>query len=370
MNLFGKPVIILGHGVRASGANPAKLLEMGVPILSSWQGSDLVDNFHPMYFGRPGIYGQRCANKILFEADHIITIGCRLAPYMIGYAGLRAEQRLTMVDIDPREAFKFTLPKADLVLSDAKHFLERFAPEVSCYSWVKICERWRAQWEWLEFPAHEDTNGFINSYQFIRRLQPLLRPDETILLDNGCVMCPPFQVLKLKPPQRMMASGNLGEMGATLPGAIGASLSKGRGEVLAIIGDGSMMMNIQELATLKHLNLPVKIILVENDGYGMIKGTYDNLKKARKGVSSKDGLGMPDFAAVFRAFGIEARSIREWEHFDNVMPELFAKRGPMAAVLHIDPEQQFVPRLKPIIREGKITPARFDQMSPLLEEAA
>lgn len=369
MDLFGKPVIVLGQGVRASSADPAQLLELGVPILTSWQTADLVDNFHPAYFGRPGIYGQRCANKIFYEADTILTIGCRLAPYMIGYAGLRKEQRLIMVDADPREAFKFTEPKAEFIHSDAKAFIEAFNPNVSCHAWLKACERWREQWPWVEHPTHDDMRGYINSYQFTARLQPFLRPDEMILVDNGGTMCPFFQALKLKPPQRLLASGNLGEMGATLPGAIGASLARGRGEVLAVIGDGSMMMNVQELATLVHYQLPVKIILVENDGYAMIKGTYDNLKKPRKGVSKGDGLGMPDFEQMLRGFGIETRSIREWEHFDNVIPELLGAEGPMAAVLHIDPEQAFLPKLQPVIKDGVITPARFDQLSPLLEAA-
>lgn len=363
MNMFGKPVIIIGHGVRAAGADASKLLELGVPILSSWQGMDLVDNFHPMYFGRTGIYGQRCANKILYEASEILAIGARMCPWMIGHAGLRPEQKLTMVDIDSREAEKL---KANLILMDAGEFIDSFNPTVSCYSWLKQCQKWREQYDWVEYPAHDDTNGFINSYQFVRRLEPFLRPDEVITTDNGSVMCPVFQALRVKPPQRVMTAGGLGEMGCALPGAIGASFALGRGEVLAFIGDGGMMMNLQELATVKHHELPIKIMVFENDGYSMIKGTYANMGKQRRGVDRASGLSFPDFCEVARGFGIETADIRHWADFDATIHGMLDCKGPFLLQVHIDPEQLFVPRLKPVIKDGVITPARFDQLSPIL----
>lgn len=364
MKLYDKPVIVLGHGCRAAGADPSRLLEMGVPILSSWQGADLVDNFHSMYFGRPGIYGQRCANKVLYEASEILAIGVRMCHWMIGHAGLRPEQRLTMVDVDPAEAAKL---KAKLIHMDAKEFIDSFAPDVSCYSWLKQCQRWKEEWDWLEYPLHDDTNGYINSYQFARRLQAFLRPDEVIISDNGSLMCPVYQALKVRPPQRIMTAGNLGEMGCALPGAIGASFARGKGEVTCFIGDGGMMMNIQELATIAHHRLPVKIMVFENDGYSMIKGTYANMGKPRRGVDKASGLSFPDFAEVARGFGIEAADLRTWDEFDVLVPSMLAARGPVLLQVHIDPEQAFLPRLKPIIKDGTITPARFDQLSPILQ---
>lgn len=361
MNLLDRPVIILGEGAR--GADCAKVLELGVPVLTSWQGMDLIDNFHPMYFGRPGIYGQRCANKILYEANDIIAIGTRMCPWMVGHTGLRPEQRLTIVDVDEKEAWK---QKCELVRSTAADFIDTFEPIVSAYNWRKACERWKVLWPWLEYPLHDDTNGFVNSYQFIRRLQAFLRPDEVIVADNGSNICPVFQALQVKPPQRVMTAGALGEMGCGLPGAIGASFARGKGEVLLVVGDGGMMMNLQELATVAHHQLPIKIMLFENDGYSMIKGTYDNVGKPRRGVSRASGLGLPDFESVAIGFGIKSASLRTWAEFDVLVPEMLAHKGPFLLQVHIDPEQAFMPRLKPIIENGVITPARFDQLSPIL----
>lgn len=364
MNLFNKPVIVLGHGVRASGADPSKLLDLRCPILTSWQGADLVDNFHPMYFGRPGIYGQRVANRVLYEAEEILAIGTRLCPWTIGHGGLRAEQKLTMVDIDGMEAAKF--PQADWINMDAKQFIDTVPINASCYSWLKQCENWKEEHGWTEFPAHSDTPGFINSYRFVKHLEPLLPSDALIVTDNGSVMCPVFQGLHLRPPQRLMTAGALGEMGCGLPGAIGASFARGKGEVFNFIGDGGMMMNIQELATIVHHNLPIKMMVFENDGYSMIKGTYDNVKKPRRGVSKESGLSFPDFNKVAESYDIENWKIRTWDDFDNVIPWMLACKEPCLVQVHIDPEQQFVPRLKPIIKDGVITPAKFSELSPIL----
>src|SRR5207245_292294 len=108
---------------------------------------------------------------------------------------------------------------------------------VSCYSWLKQCEKWKDQFPWIEAPAHDD-GEYINSYRFVQRLQPLLHHSEVIVVDTGSLMCPVFQALKVKPPQRVMTAGGLGEMGNGLPGAVGASFARGKGEVLAFIGDG------------------------------------------------------------------------------------------------------------------------------------
>lgn len=364
MKWGSRPVIVMGHGIRASGADPAPLLEMGVPVLSSWQAADLVDNFHPMYFGRPGIYGQRCANRILYEADQIVSIGCRLTPWMIGHGGLRDEQELVMVDVDAGEAGRF--PKATWMNMDASRFIDWIAPErPKVPVWECRCNAWKSQYPWVE-AAHNDANGYINSYRFMAYLQKMLRPAEIIVTDVGANMCPAFQVLKLKPPQRLMTSGGLGEMGCGLPAAIGASFATNRGEVILIAGDGGLLMNVQELQTIVHHRLPVKIIVFANDGYGMIKGTHKNLRFPYIGVDKASGVSMPDFHCLANGWGILARDINDWKDANIALPELFEHEGPGLVQVRIDPEQAYVPRLQPKIdADGKITPAKFHELSPL-----
>lgn len=356
-----KPVIVLGYGVRASGVDPASFLYLGVPVLTSWQGMDLVDNYHPSFFGRPGIYGQRSANRVLFEADQVIAVGCRMTPWMIGHGGLREDQQLVMVEVDKNEVARF--PNALWIQDDIVAFVKQLAP-AELPEWMAECASWRTPW--IE-SAHDDTDGYMNSYRLMGEIEKHLREDEVICVDVGSHMASVFQSLHVKPPQRVICGGGLGEMGCGLPMAIGASFARDKCEVLCFVGDGGMMINLQELQTIVHHKLPIKIIVFENDGYAMIKGTHKNMGLPYTGVNKESGISMPDFVKVAAGFHINTCSVNKWDTFKARIQLLFKVEGPFLMVVHIDPEQDFVPRLKPIIKGGHITPARFDQLSPITE---
>ena len=361
-----RPIVVLGHGARVAGVDVDRILGYGAPVLTSWQAADLVDNWHPNYFGRPGIYGQRVANKIMYEADHIVSIGCRLTPWMIGHAGLRKEQTLTFIDVDSSEAARFD-EQAQFVKIDAAEFVEKNMHFAFRDEWLAQCKKWKSQYPLIE-EAHADTDGYINSYRFVANLERFFKRDQIIVTDVGALMCPVFQVLKLRPPQRLMTSGGLGEMGCGLPAAIGASFATGKGEVLCLVGDGGMQMNMQELQTIVHHQLPVKIIVFENDGYGMIKGTHKNLRFPYTGVSKASGVSAPDFCRIADAYDIGTCDVRTWAEANRWIPAMMESKRPFLMQVHIDPEQTYVPRLQPTIStDGKITPAIFGVMSPILE---
>jgi len=342
------------------GVNVQCILNLGIPVLTSWMGADLVDNWHPMYFGSPGVYGQRIANKVLYEADTVIAIGCRMSAWMVGHTGLRPEQKLFMVDCDWQEVDRN--PGAVWVNEDIGKFIVNLQP-ANVPEWVAQCYRWSQAMPLIE-ESHRDTE-YINSYRLMAYINGELRPDEHIVVDTGSLMCPVFQAMRFKPPQRVMTAGCLGEMGNALPGAVGVSFARNKGEVLALLGDGGMMMNVQELATIAYHKLPIKMIVFANDGYSMIKGTFATVKRDRVGVDHKSGLGFPDFARLAASFGISACNVRTWDTFKNYFKIMLKHPGPMLMELTIDPEQEFVPRLKPINKDGKITPPRFCDMSPL-----
>ena len=361
---YGKrPVFLLGHGVRAAGAShlvPA-LLEIGIPVLTSWQAKDLVDSTHPMYFGSPGIYGQRCANKVLYEADTVIAVGNRLAIWNVGFEGLRPDQKLIQVDIDEAEIKE----GAEAHITDARAWIESVLHErVSCPDWIACCTGWREDHPWVEAQTHQDKNGYINSYRFVDALHEYLRPDEVIVTDMGTALICAHQVLKLKPPQRIMTSGGLGEMGCALPAAVGASFARDKGEVLCLSCDGGMMMNLQELQTIVHHKLPVKIIVFSNDGYLMIKHTQKVLGQKRVGVSTSTGVSCPKFHKMAYAFDMHAGYIRDWPDFYRIMPQFFSHKGPAMIEFFMDPEQPLVPKLNPIRENGQIRSPRFCDLSP------
>ena len=179
-------------------------------------------------------------------------------------------------------------------------------------------------------------------------------------------MCPAFQVLQLRPPQRLLTSGGLGEMGCGLPAAIGASFATNKGPVLCLVGDGGLMINLQELQTIIHHQLPIKIIVFENDGYGMIKKTQDAAGMPRGSVSRENGVSIPNLRSIAHSFGYAACDVTTWAEFNRAIPALFMCKGPAMVIYHMDPEQAYVPKLEPVYVDGKPTSPRFCDMSPAL----
>jgi acetolactate synthase-1/2/3 large subunit len=363
-----RPVMWLGHGIRLAGS--VQLLEAflehySIPTILSWAGADMVE--HPMIFGRAGVYGQRCANKIIAEADVILAIGTRLSLLQTGYDISKIRAKLIVVDIDPQEASKHNPEKT--VVGDAGDFiLECLAgePIKSPKEWWNQCCGWHAKYPWVESPTHDDTS-YINSYRFMERLGRHLKPDQIIVTDVGAGLLCAHQALKLRPPQRLITSTGLGEMGFGLPAAIGASFARNKGEVLCLNTDGGMMFNLQELQTVRHHNLPIKIIVFSNDGYQMIRASQKNLGMAYVGSNEASGVSCPDFVEVSRAFGIASNSIRTRKDFDSVMPVVMGSDRPVLIEVFIDPDQPYLPKLATIIRDSKFVSPEFADMSPCVD---
>lgn len=356
-----QPVILLGHGAR--DADAFRVLELGVPVLSSWQAADLVDNHSPFYFGRPGIWGQRCANKILYHADLIVAIGNRLSVPQIGHDGFRAEQRVLVVDIDESEGTK--LPNAEWHNMDARRFIDNMVQHgrALCPEWLIQCEKWRAEYPWLD-RTHAADNHYISPYEFVRQIQDFLSPNDIVTTDMGHALTAAHQVLHLSWGQRMMTSGGLGEMGCGLPAAIGACFASDKKRVICLNSDGGMMMNLQELQTIVHHNLPIKIIVFSNDGYGMIKATQKNNRYEYAGVNRNSGVSCPDFVKVAEAFGMSSARIKSVEDWKRVRYEFMIDLKPWLVEVEIDPERKFSPKLQPIFDENhKPRSPKFDELT-------
>lgn len=357
-----KPVILVGHGCRMAGADMAKLASLGIPLIFSWQAMDLLDSDHAMNFGRCGLYGQRCANKVLFNADRVIAIGCRMSIWQCGYddRNFAPNAKIYMVDIDQTELD--AKPHAEKILMDAKDFVDTMEPAL-CGNWVKQCQYWRSIYPWVESPTHDDTE-YIHSHRFMQRLQQFLKPDQIIVTDMGTAMIAAHQVLRLKPPQRIMTSGGLGEMGCALPAAIGASFASNKGDVLCLHCDGGLAMNVQELQTIKHHNLPIKIIVFSNAGYGMIKITQRNAGYSRVATDPSSGVSCPDYVKVAKAYGIDAYRVGTPSHVQPMLRSFMSSLGPLLMDVTIDPEQEQVPKLNPIRKpDGTLGSPSFDDLS-------
>lgn len=372
-----RPLLWLGHGIRLAGAAadlPRFLQAAGVPALVSWAGIDMVDSGHPLIYGRAGVYGQRASNFILQSCDFLLTIGTRLAIPQVGYEinELARDAKIVSVDIDPVELSKYP-QRIEALRADAGDFIRSSIgildqnPNHSPADWLAFCDGTRKDFPWIG-PEHADQNGYMNSYRFMDKLNALLKPDQIVVTDMGTALLSGHQALRTKPGQRLMTSTGLGEMGYGLPAAIGASFARNRGEVLCLNCDGGMMMNLQELQTIAHHRLPIKIVVFNNDGYLMIKHTQKALFGTRySGTNKSTGVSCPDFSKLASAFGMHSMQIRTWDDFDSNIPELQALDGPAICEVFMDPEQFFYPKLSLAARaDGTLVSPPLEDLSPLL----
>ena len=373
-----RPVLWLGHGIRLAGATEQLSLlinELDIPTLVSWAGIDMLDSYHPRVIGRAGVYGQRSANFVLQNSDYILSIGTRMAIPQVGYdlSELARGARIDVVDIDPTEGTKLGSRVNQFVHADARAFIDALRAAVGPgigkkEEWLAQCDIFREEFPWVG-PEHADQENFINSYRFMERLNGVFKRDQMVVTDMGTALLCGHQVLKFAPGQRLMTSTGLGEMGYGLPAAIGVSFATDRGEVMCLNCDGGMMMNLQELQTVVHHCLPIKLFIFNNDGYLMIKHTQNALfdKAGYVGTNKSSGLSCPDFSKVAAAFNMPAYQIRGWAECDEVLAMVQAHDGPVICEVFMHPEQLFVPKLSVSqTKRGALVSPPLEDLSPLL----
>lgn len=373
-----RPLLWLGNGIRLAGAERKiqPLLELlGVPALVSWAGIDMIDSNHPLVFGRAGVYGQRAANYILQNCDYLLTIGTRLAIPQVGYdlTELARGARIDVVDIDLQEASKHQARTQEMITCDAAVFINALTERLQQLvitrktGWLAKCDAYQKQFPWVG-PEHEDQGGFMNSYRFMERLNTFLKQDQIVVTDMGTALLCAHQALNIADGQRLMTSTGLGEMGYGLPAAIGVSFATERGEVMCLNCDGGMMLNLQELQTIAHHKLPIKLFIFNNDGYLMIKHTQNALfKTGYVGTNKASGISCPDYTKIATAFDMPAFQIRNWEECDETLAKVQAATGPVICEVFMHPEQLFTPKLSLVSKEdGTLVSPPLEDLSPLV----
>lgn len=375
-----RPVIWLGHGIRL--ANAVELIEpfinfLQCPVLISWAGIDMIASDHPLVFGRAGVYGQRAANFILQNCDFLLAMGTRLAIPQIGYdlnEFVRAA-KLALVDIDLAELNKYGDKISIPIHADVKDFMQTMlaisqsnsmskqAPKL----WLEQCNNYRSKYPILS-QEYLDCDGYINSYTFIHKLSDYFTNNQIIVTDMGTALLSTHQVLPIKKGQRLITSTGLGEMGYALPAAIGAAFANKKNGIICLNCDGGMMLNLQELQTIVHHNLPIKIFVFNNDGYLMIKHTQKALFSGRyAGTNKQSGVSCPNFSALARSFAIPAFIIRTWEDVESEIPKIQNLTGPVICEVFTHPEQLFSPKLSLALQKnGSIVSPPLEDLSPLL----
>lgn len=367
-----RPVILGGNGIRLSGAKN-KFNEFinknKIPTLLTWSGIDLIESDNENFYGRFGLYGQRCANFVVQNADLVIVLGSRLALPQVGYdfSQFARDAKIIQIDIDELELAKY--PTYMAIQANCKHVIESLNEcDLDSYreDWVTYCNKLRQDYPWVE-EAHKD-NGYLNSYKFIDRLSNHLKDDHIIVTDMGTALLSGHQSIKLKKDQVMFTSLGLGEMGYGIAGAIGAQFACPNKPVLCLNCDGGIMMNLQELHTVIENELPIKVIIFNNDGYLMIKHTQKMLfKNHYVSVNKKTGIGLPNFSKLMPAFGYNYYELKEWQNFDSTIENFLNDEKASVLEVFMDPEQDFIPKVKGVLKEDlTIFPPPIEEMSPLL----
>lgn len=360
-----RPLLWLGHGIRLAGAvdliDPV-LDHLGIPAIVSWAGRDM--SAHPLIYGSAGVYGNRVANHLVQRADFILAIGTRLSILQTGYdlAKFAPDAQVVVVDIDAEEAFKH--PRFHGVVQDAREFMQELLAlpvDTRPLLWRLQCDEARERFPVIE-ECHADPPGYISPYLFLKRLEPYLKPDQVIVTDSGGALLCAHSVLNLKPPQRLITTTGLGEMGFGLPGAIGASFARQRGEVLCLNTDGGMMFNLQELQTIAHHQLPIKIVVFSNDGYGMIRHTQRAMGHVEVGANPAGGVSCPNFCNVAKAFDFATYDCHDPEDVDDALTFFDCVGGPLLIQVACSADQQYLPK---IVGSPGHSPA-LDELSPLL----
>jgi acetolactate synthase-1/2/3 large subunit len=281
-----------------------------------------------------------------------------------------------VVDIDRTELDKFADdPSFMLVEAHAREFISTLLYEVNAPArenialWVEKCNHWKVTYPFVEPEGlHKEEEGMLNSYSFVKKLNSHFLPDEIIVTDMGTALTCTHQVIEVSGKQRVVTSTGLGEMGYGLPGAIGASLAANHHRIILLSGDGSMMMNLQEMQTIIHHNLPIKLFVYINDGYLTIKHTQNNLfGKKFAGSGAASGVSCPDFAKIGAAFGFKTYKINSLAEAGDIIPEVLNADGPVLCEVFIHAMQLLVPKTSFNINpDGTLVSPALEDLYPFL----
>lgn len=376
-----RPVIYAGSAIRTNNAYESFLNvvnKLQIPVVNAWNATDSLEYDNPLTVGCGGSFGDRPANFAVQNSDLILSLGCRLSTRQVSFAyeSWAREAYKIMVEIDPAEIEKPTL-KIDMpIQSDIKEFLEKLDEylENKCpdtvfnySSWVKQCNEWKEKYPVCDSGKYEQEEP-INVYAFLDTLSECMKEDDKIVVANGAA-CACIHGYKLKKGQRLVVNSGVASMGYDLPAAIGACLGI-EDSIICVCGDGSIQMNLQELQTIIHHNLPIKLFLINNDGYQSIRITQRSFfEKPFIGIGSDSGdVSFPDMSKIAEAYGYKYMSCHNINHLKETIEQTLKVDTPIICEVFVDTTQAFEPKsASKKLPNGKMVSAPLEDMKPFLD---
>ncbi len=375
-----RPVFHAGYGIRLSGGYEAfrrAVEKLNIPVVTYWNAVDLIEDDHPLYCGRAGNMGDRPGNWAIQNADLILAVGTRISIRQVGYnweTWARAAE-VIMVDIDQAEMKKPTLHIDLPVWADAKDFLTKLeeaaaGPVSSGQGWIETCQRWKREYPVVQQHQWEEKETGVNVYAFVRYLSGRLPENSLTAVSNGACCVVGNQAYAIQKGSRMANNSAIASMGYGLPAAIGTCIGGNRRPTVCLEGDGSIMMNLQELQTILTNELPVKVFLINNQGYHSIRITQTNLFsehcKVGIGPESKD-LSFPDFKKIAEAFGYRYYSADSNKKMKAAVDEALAVEGPVFCEIFTDTDQVWEPKSSTKrLADGSLYSPPLEDLAPFL----
>ena len=362
-----KPLLLVGNGIRLSGGvNELRelLTKTNIPTISAVNGNDIVTSDYEHYCGRFGTHAQISANKLLSECDFLLSIGSRLYVRQTGYnfKGFAKQAYRIYVDIDKNELDKSTLFPNHKIHSDAKDFINKLLQEdinVSNLEWLAECKESNKAPKVL--PRHRNKKDSASVYAFIEQLSKVLPKDHHVITSDGSANVVTMQVMDLTGNQRLITNTGCAPMGYGLPAAIGAAIHN---KIVCIEGDGSLHLNIHELQTMKHYNLPIKLIVINNDGYLSIKVSQKTFFNGNYVASEKNsGVSFPNYEKVIKAYDLPYYSIKDNDTIQPILNKFLSQEGPCVLEIFTDPDEFHEPKVVAKLDiEGKFIPGELSNI--------
>lgn len=377
------PVIYVGNGVRLAKREKEfiKLAEkLNIPVVTAISGSDIIWHNHPLCYGKPGICGDRIGNIMVQNSDLLIVMGTRLSIRQVSYAYdlLAPKAFKVMVDIDLAEMQKPTLSIDMPIHVNLSEFIDKMNLALDKENKIPNFKDWRDWGRKIEnkiptlFDDNPDCEGYTNSYKFADELFKQLKDGDVCVTGNGTAYTCTYQAMKVKQGVRVFANQGCAAMGYDLPAAIGAVTSNKNGRTVLVTGDGSLQMNIQELQTLVTYKMPLKIFVLENEGYLAIKTTQNAFFGGHfTGSNPSSGVICPDLHKIADAYGIPYLSVSDnGQVLHDSIAKALAMEGPVICEVHMHPEQTLFPKSASFLDKetGKMTSAPLDKMAPFMNE--
>jgi len=373
-----RPLILAGHGIRlANAAESFKVWveELGVPVVSTWNALDLLPFNHPLYVGRPGVVALRGPNFAVQNCDLLISIGCRLDNIITAYnsKGFAREAKKVVIDVDSNEINKLEMDIEISVVSDAGKFIDsikktKIKTSSGLKFWQDTCNDWKTRYgvnKGKPFP----NKGEISHYHLANSLSNNI-PEETLIStgSSGLAVEAFYTVFRNRVGQRVFLTSGLGAMGYGLPSAIGACFANNKKPMVAIESDGSLQLNIQELATVKAFNLPIVLVVMNNDGYASIRNTQRNYFEERYvGTGPESGLVLPDLEKLSFTYNIQFEKVIDASELDETLQKCIGSNQPVIIDVRLVKNEVLLPKVSALPqKDGSIYSMPLEDMTPLL----